>query len=80
MSSLALDQYVVHGGDWGSIIATCMAQIDGGNHILGIHTTLLWHPYSIIRRTHTTHTRTHARTHAGTLTHTLTHTHRRGIL
>jgi hypothetical protein len=45
MSSLALDQYVVHGGDWGSIIATCMAQIDGGSHILGIHTTLLWHPY-----------------------------------
>ena len=45
MSALAIDKYVVHGGDWGSIIATCMAQIDGGHRVLGLHLTLMWHPY-----------------------------------
>jgi pimeloyl-ACP methyl ester carboxylesterase len=42
---LSNDKDVVHGGDWGSIIASSMAQIDGGNHIAGLHLTMLWHPY-----------------------------------
>ena len=45
MSELSFDKFFVHGGDWGSVIATCMAEIDGGRHVSGLHLNMVWHPY-----------------------------------
>ena len=37
MSRLGYDDYVVQGGDWGSMIAQCMTHLDRDHSIAGIH-------------------------------------------
>jgi pimeloyl-ACP methyl ester carboxylesterase len=40
MSDLGYDRYGVAGGDWGAIIGTELARLDGGAHVCGLHLTM----------------------------------------
>ena len=39
METLGYDRYGAAGGDWGAIITTQLARVDGGRHLCGLHLT-----------------------------------------
>ena len=40
MHHLGYERYAVAGGDWGAIIGTELARMDGGVHVCGLHLTM----------------------------------------